>query len=516
MPDLTDKQFQQKLDELERNLRARIDAATRDLPDDSGLTREQRVGRAQADPRFFREYYFPHLYSGPLSPNHDALQAKRGQWQRLLEMAFRGWGKSTDETYVATVEDLVCERARFQVLTSKTDEQTFPLVLQVRMELEANARLAADFGPFRRGGLWRADHFALADGREILGRSLGSGSRGPRSLENRRPQRWRLDDLQERVDAKNPETIAAILDYIDSTVLPAMDPENQAVRVVGTRMGEDCAISKLKSRAEEADAAWGLFELPAWDADEQPCEPARFSKAFLTEQRRAMGTDAFNREYLHKAEAKDGVFLRAWIARERREPWMEMPTIFGVFWDPAIRAKAGGDFKAIVSWMLDLHAGRYFCPRAFVRQEATPAQQAAEFWTQWQMLSRNMTRTGTLGYEANGFQVLLGFPIEEARKALKCPPAPIRQVVNTINKEIRVGAMAPLFEQLRMVFPVVEESTPDIERLIEQFVFWPRNGLDGPDATRGALQLIAGLLGAHGAASLGPTEMEGWDAQLSA
>ena len=167
----------------------------------------QQLERGKADPLWFRQHYFPHLYDEPLGEGHRRLAALRAAHPLLVEAAFRGWGKSTDETYAETVRALAVGESQFSVLTSKTDGQTYPLVIQARVEFEMNARLIQDYGDQAGGSLWRRDHFALRSGAECRGRSLSSGLRGLRSLRNRRPDRWILDDIQDDADARNPQII---------------------------------------------------------------------------------------------------------------------------------------------------------------------------------------------------------------------------------------------------------------------------------------------------------------------
>jgi len=451
---------------------------------------------------FFYPHYLPHLFREPFTDNHRELARLLDTEAILLVLAFRGWGKSTLVTYAETLRLLVlggmggsardlASRVDFAVLTSRTDAQTWPLVLQLRIEFEENARLAQDFGPFERGPVWQANRFALSDGREVMGRSLFSSTRGPRSLQNRRPQLWVLDDLQELKDGKNPERAEEILAYLKSTVLPAMHARRFRVRVIGTKMSEDCAIAKL-----EGDPHYPRFRLDAQRADGAPTEPERFPRAFLDEgpdsKKALMGSDAYSREYLNTALSRSGLVRRAWIrfyrAEDLRGPDGALPLVCGTFWDPALAP--GGDCKAIVTLGAHLPSGRLYVLDAFVRRDASPDEQAAEFCRQWERAARRADSTCALGYEANGFQALLEYPIEAHREALGLPALPIRQVTHTQPKELRVAALAPLFERGAIFFL---EDDVDQRTLADQWVFWPKGDKDGPDAMRGAWDLVQRL-----------------------
>lgn len=505
MADLSDRKFFQQLARWEAETRRAISVATGELPDVSEGAVAGRVRRSRDDRWFFFAHYLPHLFPDPITAHHHRL-AKLGDAEpTLLVLAFRGFGKSTQVTYAETLRELVVGATEFAVLTSRTDAQTFPLVLQLRLEFEANHRLRQDFGDRTGGAVWQMGHFALNNGREVMGRSLNSGSRGPRSLKNRRPDLWVLDDLQEKADAKNAKNIDATVDFVISTVIPAMQPRRGKVRVVGTRIAEDCALSRLRDEKN-----WPTFELPAIDAAGEPADPHRYPLDVLAAKKAQMGSDEFELEYQLVAISREGAFRREWIRYYQPEAIAALPLLCAVYWDPA--ASTGGDYKAIVSWGLHVESGHYYCLAAFIRQSPSPHEQSLEYWRQAQAIIGHPGRELAIGYEANGFQVLLDYPIEQARQALGLPPLPQQRVVNTVNKDIRVRAMAPLHEAGRVFFL---NHDPDQTLLVNQFVFWPKKGTDGPDATRGGYQLIGGLAGAGLSEGLGETDSVGFDGSLA-
>ena len=508
MADISEKQFQEELTALEAELRRAIHDATEPTPDDSAEAKRQRREQAAADPFFFYSHYLPHLFDAPFTAAHATLEAKREANDRLLILAYRGWGKSTVETYAESLRALACGHSDFLILTSRTDQQTLPLVLQLKIEFEENRRLHQDFGKLAGGAIWQQEHFALTNGVEVRGLSLKGSSRGPRSLRNKRPDRWVMDDLQELEDAKNTEVIDSILGVITGTVLPAIRSKGAVVRVIGTRMSEDCAISRLQHEMK-----WPTFELPAENGQMgELADPHRHPAAFLAKQRKDMSTTPYNREYLHLAEGREGMVRRVWLKAFSLPELRGLPLVAAVFWDPAIRPGGGGDFKAIITRALHPDTGNYYRLRAFIRKDASPDEQCSEFCRQVRTLMQRPDTIWACGYEANGFQVLAEYPLEAARKAAGLPPLPTQQVVNTINKDIRVSALAPSFENGREFF---DPEDSDQKLLADQWVLWPKRGRDGPDADRGAQQLIEGLMGGNAMGDFGETEAAGYDAGLS-
>ena len=474
----------------------------------------ERVRRAKEDRLGFYSRYLPHLFTHPFVDAHHDLGRALDEHAYLLVLAFRGWGKSTLVTYAETLRLLVTRQVDFAVLTGRSETLTATLVLQLRKELETNEALRRDFGPFEPGAIWQSAHFALANGMEVLGRPLGGTARGLRSLANRRPQLWVLDDLQELEDARNPERIEHVRDFIKSVVIPAMQPPERGgeecdkgapgsggctgqarqtdgrslIRVVGTKMSEDCALARLA-----AEPGFFTFRLDAEDGEmKTAADPHRYPLPVLRERKTLLGSDAYAREYLNTAVSRDGMVRRPWLRTYRPEELPGRLLQCAVFWDPAIRP--GGDYKAIVSLALDAAAGRYYVLDAFLERTASPEEQVRELVRQWRRALDLGGGAAQCGYEANGMQSLLEYPLERHRSESGLPPVPLRRLINTENKELRVATLVPLFEQGRIFFAA---DSPGQRALMDQWVFWPRRGSDGPDAMHGAWHLLQGARGGN-------------------
>jgi hypothetical protein len=470
-----------------------------------------RVQRAGEDLEFFCLHYLRDSFDQPFGQAHRALGQALDAEPVLHVLAFRGWGKSTLVSLAETLRLLVTRRVDFAVLTGRSEQMTRTLVLQLRLELQTNEALRSDFEGLERGALWQHLRFALADGREVLGRPLGGTARGLRSLANRRPQLWVLDDLQELADGRRPERIRHVLDFIRGVVVPAMQPpvaaepgqpvQRSLIRVVGTKMSEDCAMAKL-----EAEPGFATFRLDAEDGQfRTAADPARFPLSLLREQRALLGANAYAREYQNTAVSQEGTVRREWLARYRPQELAALPLQAAVYWDPAIRP--GGDFKAIVSLALHLASGRYYVLDAFLERNASPDEQVRELYRQWRRAFDLSRGNAVAAYEANGMQRLMEYPLEWHRVAAGLPPLPLKRVVNTEHKEGRIGRILPLLEQGRFLF---DSASPAQQQLMDQWVFWPRGGTDGPDAMHGAWLLLQGPQGGNGVLMTIPQRNTAW------
>ena len=479
--DLTERQLQAALDALELELRADLDEAHEGLgpdPDDSESAKRRRRERAAKDPAWFRAHYFPHAFEAPLTDWHTRLWAFQAAHHVTLELIYRGWGKTTDGD-VEEVRLQLTGQTRLVNVTARDDLETAQHVLRMRLEIEANPRLLQDFGHLAHGRRWTQNHYSLRNGAEVRGRSLKSSARGSLSLRFRRPDRWVLDDLQKEGDERSGPMVEGAVRFFTSVVLPSMRPGG-VVRVRGTRLSESCVISRIGELEGVA-----VFELPAELPDGTLADPHRHPRAFLAQQRTAMGEVAYRREYLHQAEKPDALVRREWIQPYRVEQLQGLPLVGAVYWDPARRV--GGDYRAIVSFALHPASGRVFCVRAFLSRRASPDEQAREFWRQWLGLAQRPQTAAVAGLEHNGMQSLFEYPVEQVREELGATPISLIGVTNTLNKESRVWSVVPQFERGTLHF---DEEDSHQKLLVQQWLQWPDLGTDGPDATEGALRLL--------------------------
>ena len=335
------------------------------------------------------------------------------------------------------------------------------------------------------------------------------GSRSARALARQGPLE----------DARSLERIGHVLDFIKSVVVPAMQPpqpgegmeghgapgsggctagpsgpdaapgeRRSLIRVVGTKMSEDCALARLA-----AEPGFVTFRLDAEDGElGTAADPHRYPIAVLRERKALLGSDAYAREYLNTAVSRDGMVRRPWLRTYRPEELPGRALRCAVFWDPAIGP--AGDYKAIVSLALDGGTGRYFVLDAFLERTASPEEQVRELCRQWRRALDLGAGAAQCGYEANGMQSLLEYPLERHQRDFGLPPVPLRRVTHSENKELRVATLVPLFEQGKIFF---DPDSPGQQSLMDQWVFWPRRGTDGPDAMHGAWHLLQGTGGAN-------------------
>jgi hypothetical protein len=297
-----------------------------------------------------------------------------------------------------------------------------------------------------------------------------------------------LDDLQELKDAKNPDRIDEIVEFIGSVVIPAMDAKRAMVRIVGTKMSEDCAIARL-----EANPHYGHFRLDAAHGEDgvsHETEAVRFPQPHLVRTKALLGSDAYAREYLNTAVGKQGLVRRAWIKTYRAAELAGHAWMWAVYWDPALGRVTDGDYKAIVTLLKHMDTGRLYVRSAFIRKDASPEEQARELIRQYLDALQAHGSGGRVGFESNGFQTMMQYPLEDAARERGLPALPLQEVLHTQNKELRVATLVPLIERGDLLF---QEDEGDQQLLADQFVYWPKRGKDGPDAVEGAYQLLLGL-----------------------
>lgn len=356
------------------------------LPGPVPRTDEQRAKRiqlAEEDIFFFASYYVPHYFDDRPPAFHRELMAlaRKTELDRrqrntagLVVAAPRGHAKSTLLTFLLPLYWIVFRKKRFVVIVSDTTMLAETFVSALKKELEENPRLRADFGDLCGDRLqtsrrlkWTTSDITTAHtdaagttlwSTRVLARSTGSQFRGLRNGAYR-PDAILCDDLENDELVATPEMRTKTWDWFTKVVLPALDPKQSSLIVIGTILHFDSLLNRLLKQAE-ADGVydWRLYR--AIDEQERILWPERFDHAFFAQRKHIMGTLAFNSEYLnYPIDETTRIFRPAWPRwytrhelehDDRRGRWIfrgePLEIVIGV--DPAISERDSADYFAYV------------------------------------------------------------------------------------------------------------------------------------------------------------------------
>ena len=479
---ITDRVALERVEQLVSRIRQ---AATR-LPDAPG-ERDARVRRGEKDFFFFSRTYFPHHFTkDPAECHYEMVE----RWQEPgvnIERLPRGWAKTT-HAQIFALWCLLYDKRKFAVMIGKSAETAQEITLTMVLELEENERLRQDFGE-QRTQWWSADGgyrlkshggWLLPIGREqpMHGRKKGAF----------RPDLIFADDIEDRELAVNPKRVKNLLRWWLGSVLPSMAHGGTAVWLC-TSFGEKSAASLLLDPdwtyddAEEPPQC-RRFTYKALNDDGESTWPAQWSTERLMAKRAQIGSTAFNREFLHKAEPVGGMFRSEWL---RYYTENEVPagcvTVMAI--DPSAKAKETSNCKAVGIISKNTKTEDYFIRHAWIRKESLKAM-CLKVCRLYEIYGPSW-----IIIETNGYQELVKAELVRVAKGLGLR-LPICEVVQHIAKEVRIQTIQPLAENGQLHF-IRKQS--DQEILIEQLCYFPSSTVDddGPDMLEMAIAKLAPL-----------------------
>jgi len=215
--------------------------------------------------------------------------------------------------------------------------------------------------------------------------------------------------------------------------------------------------------------------------------PARHPVATLLEQKRLMGSLAFNREKQNNPLDEEGVFQEAWFRFYYPADLTGKDLIVAGYFDPALAIGASADYKAIITVGLDRKEMIFYVLDAYIRRGSLDEALRAAFirheqWYYWRF-----------GVEDVLFQRLLINEFQRLEKERKVI-LPLQPVAVKLSKEVRISRLSPLVERGQIRF-CKGQGNQDL--LLEQLLYFPASTVhdDGPDALEGAVGLLEGAPG---------------------
>jgi predicted phage terminase large subunit-like protein len=291
-----------------------------------------------------------------------------------------------------------------------------------------------------------------------------------------------LDDLENDKNVKNPRLVKELLDWIKSTVYPAIDVGGNLFWI-GTILNRRSALDIALRADEEPWKHWTRRLFRAIQEDGTSLWPALHPIEKLLKQKQMMGTLAFNREKMNSPVDEEGMFREEWFRYYHPADLLKVPLVVVGYFDPSIESGASADFKAIITVGLDVAEMVYYVLDAFIRRASIDRAIDAAYvrHQQYSYLA--------FGVEDNLFQKLLLREFDRAAQEKKLL-LPLKGVTSTLSKETRVSGLSPLVERGRIRFC---RGQSDQDLLIEQLLFVPSPTVndDGPDALEGAVRMLA-------------------------
>ena len=482
MPKLTRAEFKKRTEEL----RALIHAAPA-FEDDTPAKRKKRVERAANDINYFGATYFPHYVEDATPEFHREWWSLANLRNTLVAIAApRGHAKSARFALFHVLHWICFAARKLIVIGSNTGFQAEVLTTFIKLELEENERLRADFGELARGRTWADGEFVTQNGVMVVARGKGEALRG---LRNRaaRPDAFVGDDLETDEEVVNPRRVEKTLRWLKGVVIPALSPKGFSLTVVGNLLGKKSALARLMNEKRPDGAPLHTTRLyRAVDAEGNPLWAARFTREYLAEIRAMAGEYVWCKEYLNDPADPDAAFREEWLVEWPDDAPAAAPVSqIVIYTDPSQTDSEKSDYKATVALG---RSGRYAdVLGARIRRESVGAMLDGVFALYTRLSARHPAARIVIAFEENSFALLAEAYEAEAEKRDLRPR--LARVKNTGSKLARILSLSHPVEPGALRFKRADTDQP---LLIEQLLATGSTSAndDGPDALEGAYQLL--------------------------
>lgn len=428
------------------------------LVNDTPAKQRERQERARFDVPFLMKTYFPHyctkevLREIEVFGNTEFVQekvfVKPGKFQldffkkldanpkARIGLAWpRGHAKSVLATLIAPIRKIIRDELHTMLLMGSSEDASKRLVNTLKHELETNALLIHDFGPFK-SPVWTDSHFVTRNNVAVF--ALGFGQ-SPRGIRNRqyRPDFIVVDDVDKDKACESVVIMDAAYRFFQKAIVGTLSMGRGQVVVCNNIIHHNSLQSQLRQTQ-----GWDVQVLRARDEDGNPIWPENFTREEIEAEYERLGADAATE--LDNDPPKQGhVFTNQELHYYGEQSADYIDHVLYI--DPSYTSKDTSDNKAF--WLCSLaETGKrskkyeYHYHKCWSDHcEWSVAAQAVEdvlndpMYSQWNI---------RVIMEANGPQ---GGAIElmnSARHLLNLPPIHIEPFKHKFNKNARIARMA--------------------------------------------------------------------------
>lgn len=266
---------------------------------------KDRVARREATKRshfLFFHFYFAHYVKYETAPFHRELfqLSEREDIKNLFIVAFRGSAKSTIFTTSYPVWAILGEQQKkFVLILCQTQAQAKQHMMNLRRELESNALLKSDLGPFQEEkNEWGSSSLVFSRlNARITAVSSEQSIRGLRHNQHR-PDLIVGDDLEDLASTKTREGRNKTYQWLTGEVVPAGDRDTRLV-IVGNLLHEDSLMMRLKEDTEKGRIR-GVFKSYPLIENAVVAWPGKYPSDEIIEEEKSKAANeyAWQREYL--------------------------------------------------------------------------------------------------------------------------------------------------------------------------------------------------------------------------
>lgn len=303
----------------------------------------------------FFHIYLSHYVEYEMAPFHQDLFAITEDEKTPVTaiVAFRGSAKSTIMTLSYALWSILgVQQKKFVILLSQTQDQARRHFKNLKIELESNALLKADLGPFQEDE-WNANSIVIPKyNARITAASAEQSIRGIKHGQYR-PGLIILDDCDDSNSVKTQEGRDKTYDWFTKEILPLGNSKTKII-VIGNLLHPDSLLMRLEKEMADNTRTGKFRRYPLLDDKGECLWPGKFPNQKEIEAERLKIGDKFSwhQEYLLQTlDRREAVIEREWLHYYRELPTelKDCDSSFAVGIDLAISEKEGSDYTALVS-----------------------------------------------------------------------------------------------------------------------------------------------------------------------
>lgn len=267
---------------------------------------------------YFFHLYFAHYVKYPTASFHNEMfnLTENEHLGNFFIVAFRGCGKSTILTTSYPIWAILGKpQKKFVLILCQTQSQAKQHMMNLRRELENNALLKNDLGPFKEeSDEWGSSSLVFSNSNaRITACSSEQSIRGLRHNQHR-PDLIICDDVEDIASTKTREGRNKTHQWLTSEVIHTGDRNTRLV-IVGNLLHEDSLLMRIKEGIDKKDIQ-GVFKSYPLIKNGEILWKGKYStmEDIELEKKKAGNEYAWQREYLlNIVPDEDQVIQRDWI-----------------------------------------------------------------------------------------------------------------------------------------------------------------------------------------------------------
>lgn len=438
--------------------------------------REEMIVRLGADVRLAHQVLFAHRHPDATPEFHyEIIDDLHGPHRRVLELAFRGAGKSTiAEEYICI--DALYRRFRNFIIVGESFTRAAERLSAIKHELDFNEHIHTLFG-VQHGATWNEDKIVLANGVVIQAFGRGQSLRGVKH-DDARPDGCLIDDVEDEESVNEIGQRDKTQRWVMRTLLPALAP-GAKVRILANMLDPDCLAVRL-----EKSGSWLVRRYP-WeyigpDQERVATWASRFPISDIDRVREEYVQSGMLNEYMQEymvqaVDPSTRTFTNDLIrVRSQARSWQ--PTY--AFYDPArsVKSTSAHTGKVVFSWVGNKLVvwegeGQLWMPDKII-------EDMFQTWWSYQPIA--------IGVERDGLEEFIMQPLrtEQTKQQTILPIRPYKAPVGKISF---IRGLQPFFAAGDVEF------AKDLPILKQQLLSFPTGRIDVPNALAYALRMRPGL-----------------------